>query len=67
MKWTARYFQSNKKKWDAWSEEKMDVDESLFSKGLKSYAYKQADIWARLKSRAVEVFKSSLGLVLSLE
>jgi hypothetical protein len=62
MKWTVKYFEFHKIKWETWAEEReMDMDGSLFNKGLRSYAYKQAKIWARLESRAREVFESSAG------
>ena len=63
MKWTAEYFKFHKRKWENWAEEReMDVDKSLLNEGLRSYAYKQADTWAKLESQALELFESSLGI-----
>jgi hypothetical protein len=61
MKWTVNYFEFYKKRWTNWAEEKMDVDGSLLNEGLRSYAYKQAETWAKLKSRALDAFESSIG------
>jgi hypothetical protein len=66
MKWTTKYFEFHKRRWETWAEEReMDVEGSLFNEGLRSYAYKQAETWARLESRALEVFEPSLGNELS--
>jgi hypothetical protein len=62
MKWTVTFFKFHKRKWEDWAEEReMDVDGSLLNEGLRSYAYKQAKTWAKLESRAQEVFESGLG------
>jgi hypothetical protein len=62
MKWTINYFKFHKGKWENWTmEQEMDGDESLYKQGLRSYASKQAQTWARLESRAHNLFDSILG------
>lgn len=39
----------------------MEVDNSVSSKGLQSYAYKQIHIWSTFASKAQEAFEQVLG------
>jgi hypothetical protein len=62
MKWTPNYFKFYKQRWESWAiEQEMDGDNSLHNQGLASYAYKQAQTWARLESSARSLFQPILG------